>query len=109
MENEVERRPKSNTGRWALAVVSGVVVVCLLSCVVCVAAQPTIQQWPMGFGYTMTFCFVSMGPPKPQMGVKWVSPFISSALPPFGAVTSACYTTPYLPFLPQRGELLYPP
>ena len=107
MENTLEPRSRSQTSRWALAVVSGVLGMCLLACVACAVAQPAIQQWPLGFGYSMTFCFI--GPPDPQVGVKWASPYISSAQPPFGGASAGCYTTPYLPFLPQRGELLFPP
>jgi hypothetical protein len=105
----VAQRTRNQSGRWALAVVSGVVVMCLLACVTCAVAQPAMQQWPLGIGYSMTWCLLFGGPPTGQVGVKWASPYLSSVLPPFGGASAGCYTTPYLPFLPQRGELVFPP
>lgn len=99
----------SKTRGWALAAVVGVLVVCILSGVACVAAQPVMLQWPMGFGYVMSVCFVLRGPPQAQVGVEWVSPFISSALPPFGGPAAGCYVVPWLPLLPPRGAILFPP
>jgi hypothetical protein len=101
--------PKDKTRSWALAVVAGVLAVCILACAACAVSQPAMQRWPLGFGYVMSFCVVLQGPPQAQVGVRWVSPFISSAVPPFGGPANGCYMVPWLPFLPPRGAIVFPP
>jgi hypothetical protein len=59
------------------------------------------------FGYVMSFCGVFRTAPVLLFGVYWMSPFLSSVVPPFGGLGAGCLIVPWLPFLPQRGELIY--
>jgi hypothetical protein len=97
----------SEPRRNQLFVVVGVIVaLCLASSAVCVAGQPLMLSGRLPFGYVMSVCVVFRTTPILQFGVFWMSPFLSSVVPPFGGVANGCLIVPWLPFLPQRGELL---
>jgi hypothetical protein len=99
----------SEARRNQLFVVAGVLVaLCLASSAVCVASQPVILAWRVPMGYLMSVCAVFRTAPVPQYGVVWQSPLLSSVVPPFGGLAAGCLIVPWLPFLPQRGALIYP-
>jgi len=95
-------------GNSVVVVVGVVLALCLASSAVCVASQSFMLSLPLPFGYLMTMCGVFTTTPSFQMGLTWMSPFFSAAIPPFGGPGGGCLTVPWLPVLPQRGALLTP-
>jgi hypothetical protein len=99
----------SEPRRNQLFVVVGVIVaLCLATSAVCVAGQSVALRLPLPFGYLMSVCAVFRTTPALQFGFFWMSPFLSSVVPPFGGVQAGCFIVPWLPILPQRGEFVYP-
>lgn len=108
MEARLAARRGGGRG-WPLLIASAALGLCLLAGLACVGLQPGPGAWPMGFGHVMTVCGVAQLRPKVKLGVTWVSPFVSSALPPFHQPSTLCWTMRWLPVLPQRGQMLIPP
>jgi hypothetical protein len=88
--------------------VAVVLALCLASSAVCVASQTLLLRLPLPFGSVMSVCGVFETRPVWRVGVWWMSPLLSSALPPFGGVSNGCLIVPWLPVLPQRGEVIVP-
>jgi hypothetical protein len=100
----------SEARRNQLFVVVGVIVaLCLASSGVCVAGQSFMLGGRVLFGYVMSVCAVFQTTPALMFGVYWMSPFLSSVVPPFGGLGAGCLLVPWLPILSQRGELMYRP
>jgi hypothetical protein len=98
----------SQQRRNQLVVVIGVIAaLCLASSAVCTAGQALMLGGRLPFGYVMSVCVVFRTAPVLQFGVFWMSPYLSSVVPPFGGPAAGCLILPWLPFLPQRGEFMY--
>ena len=93
----------------AIVVMAVVLAVCLASSAACVASQSQLLRLPLPFGYMMSVCGYARPAPARQMGIVWMSPYFSAAIPPFGGPANGCLIVPWLPILPQRGELVFPP
>ena len=79
--------------------------VCMLYCVVAVAVPRGWSGGPMG--YVVEACVGTNALARFQVGVTWISPYMST-LPPVFLQNQACATVPWLPFLPQRGGFAFP-
>lgn len=95
--------------RNQLYLVVGAVVALCLACSVVGLVTPTIMtRTAVPFGYSVSVCYVWNTAPRFQAGIVWMSPFLSSVTP-LGQLGRGCRLYPWLPFLPQRGELVFPP
>jgi hypothetical protein len=88
-----------------------VLALCLASSALCVAGQALMGSapLPLPFGYVTSVCVVRQTTPRVQIGVRWMSPLLSSVLPPYGGLANGCVIVPWLPGLPQQGALVGPP
>ena len=85
-----------------------IVALCLAGSAVCAVTPTIMSRTALPFGYSMSVCYVWSTTPRFQAGIVWMSPFLSS-VSPLGMLGRGCRLFPWLPFLPQRGELVFPP
>jgi hypothetical protein len=81
------------------------IAVCLGGLVGVLSSSPAASS--RQFGYVLDVCVGVITVPRFQVGVTWISPYMST-LPPVFLQNQACATVPWLPFLPQRGGFAFP-
>jgi hypothetical protein len=84
-----------------------VLALCLASTALCAASPTVMLRLPLPFGYLMSVCGVYETSPRTRIGVFWISPFFSSVYP-LAVPSRPCVVIPWLPALPQRGEITLP-
>jgi hypothetical protein len=90
-----------------LTAVGLVLALFLASTALCIASPLVLLRLQLPFGYMMGVCAVFQSAPRLQMGLTWTSPFFSAVFPT-PAPPIGCTIIPWLPVLPQRGELVFP-
>jgi hypothetical protein len=85
-------------------------VLCVSSCGLLWAAQLWLPASGLPFGYQVEICAGVNTVDRPQVGIAWISPFMSSLPGPvFFWPARICGHIPWLPFFPPRGGFVFPP
>jgi hypothetical protein len=98
---------RQDSRRAGLAIALMALCLCALTCASVAGFNGLRPRLSLPLGYVTHMCVGFNLQPRVQIGLSWISPYMSS-LPPVMLQNPYCALLPWLPVLPQRGGLALP-